>query len=85
MRLGSPHTHKPDASNLLKLVEDVMESAGVFANDSQIVRAVPEKWWAERAGVCVVVEDASDQRRGSMAAASGTLPEWLRIRTANVD
>ena len=32
--LGTPHTHKPDASNILKLVEDVMESCGVFKNDS---------------------------------------------------
>lgn len=46
--LRTPHTHKPDASNLLKLVEDVMEACGVFKSDSQIARGPPEKWWGER-------------------------------------
>lgn len=76
-RLGTPHTHKPDASNLLKLIEDVMEDAGVFKNDSQIMRADPVKWWGERAGVQILVEDASEERRAPSAAASSAPPSWL--------
>lgn len=75
-RIGTPHTHKPDASNLLKLVEDVMEAAGVFSNDSKVSRAEPIKWWGERAGVSVLVEDASAERRAP-SSVSVAPPDWL--------
>lgn len=75
-RIGKPHTHKPDASNLLKLVEDVMESAGVFANDCQVSQAVPRKEWGSPAGVSVLVEDASDVAPAPRAARAPA-PNWL--------
>lgn len=76
-RIGQPHTHRPDASNLLKLLEDVMESAGVFGNDSQIVRAEPVKWWSPSPGVAVLIEDASEDRQAPMASVEGAAPDWL--------
>lgn len=77
-RLGSPHTHKPDASNLLKLIEDVMEDAAVFANDSAVSAPAPEKWWGSQPGVVVIVESAADERRAEpIAAASSSPPDWL--------
>ena len=75
-RIGTPHTHKPDASNLLKLVEDVMEAAGVFANDSKISRAEPVKWWGAEPGVQVLVECASEDRR-AVRADEAAAPAWL--------
>lgn len=78
-RIGQPHTHKPDASNLLKLVEDVMEAAGVFANDSQIVEPVVAKWWGAKPGLAVLVEDASEDRRPEPSAADVSPPEWLLV------
>lgn len=77
-RIGLLHTHKPDASNLLKLVEDVMESCGVFRNDSQVAEAVPVKRWAARAGLVVTVEDVTQDRAPAPSAASSAPPEWLR-------
>lgn len=75
-RIGQPHTHKPDASNLLKLVEDVMETAGVFKNDSQVNAPVVTKWWGECAGMQVLVEDASEERRAP-SRADVAPPDWL--------
>lgn len=77
-RISHPHTQKPDASNLLKLVEDVMEDCGVFANDSKIARPEPEKWWGRNPGVVVMVETMDDERRAEpVSAASVSPPSWL--------
>lgn len=75
-RIGTAHTHKPDASNLLKLVEDVMEAAGVFRNDSQVAEPIAIKRWGERAGLMVLVEDMSDDRPAVMAG-DASPPDWL--------
>ena len=81
-RLGLPHTHKPDASNLAKLIEDVMEAHGVFANDSQVSVLEPEKWWGERAGVLVLVEPV--ERRAEPTAISALVrPGWLGGRASD--
>lgn len=76
-RIDTPHTHKPDADNLAKTVMDLMESAGVFTNDSQAVAVSVSKSWAEAAGVSVLVEDASAERRAP-SSASVAPPDWLR-------
>lgn len=80
-RIGQPHTFKPDASNLLKLVEDVMEAAGVFGNDCQISEPRPSKVWGNRPGVSVIVEDVSDARLAPATATAAEPPEWLRSRS----
>lgn len=76
-RLGKPHTHKPDASNLLKLIEDVMEAAGVFANDSQIADVRPQKWWGDKPGVVVLVEPFVALKVEPSISRGGAIPEWL--------
>jgi Holliday junction resolvase RusA-like endonuclease len=48
------HTSKPDASNILKLVEDAMNGV-VFVDDAQVTRALVEKRYGEP-GVSVAVE-----------------------------
>lgn len=77
-RLGSRHTQTPDASNLLKLVEDALEDAGVFANDSQIAEADPQKWWGERPGVWLLVEPLEgEQRPEPVNPRKAEAPGWL--------
>lgn len=75
-RLGTPHTHKPDKDNLEKLVLDAMEKAGVFKNDSQVADGPVEKWWGERAGVTVLVEQIDAPARTPSAVAAEP-PGWL--------
>jgi len=75
-RIGTPHTMKPDADNLAKLIMDVMERAGVFKNDSQASAAPPEKWWGARAGVSVVVESMEGEVRCDPRSAISA-PDWL--------
>lgn len=76
--LDYPHTHKPDADNLLKLVEDVMEGAGVFKNDSQVTTPHMQKWWGSKPGVQIMVEDMSEQRRAvPIADREAQAPGWL--------
>lgn len=82
-RWAQPHTAKPDASNLLKLVEDAMEAAGVFANDSQLAAVEPVKMWGERdcMGVTVTEYALDCPQTGSGAAksdfGSASAPDWL--------
>jgi Holliday junction resolvase RusA-like endonuclease len=77
-RIGLPHTHKPDADNLAKLVEDVMEAVGIFANDSQVAALHPEKWWGKSAGVVVVVEPMEGGRADPPTGdGEADPPSWL--------
>lgn len=75
--IGQAHTHKPDASNLLKLVEDVMEECGVFRNDSQISKPEPVKLWAHEAGMGVVVEEFVAGEEATGAEGLAVAPGWL--------
>lgn len=49
------HTSKPDASNLLKIVEDALNGV-VFVDDAQVVSARVEKTYGAEAKVTVTVE-----------------------------
>jgi Holliday junction resolvase RusA-like endonuclease len=40
---GDWHTCKPDATNIRKLYEDVLEIAGVYKNDSQVCEGYSKK------------------------------------------
>jgi Holliday junction resolvase RusA-like endonuclease len=44
--IGFPHAQKPDLSNLVKFIEDVMEGT-LFLNDSQIVSIKAQKTYSE--------------------------------------
>jgi Holliday junction resolvase RusA-like endonuclease len=77
VRVGQAHTQKPDADNLLKLVQDVMEECGVFRNDSQIAHAEPVKLWAHEAGMGVVVEEFVAEEEAMGAEGLAGAPGWL--------
>ena len=80
-RWAQLHTHKPDASNLLKLVEDAMEAAGALANDSQIANPDVIKMWGERDGMGVTAVECPNLPRGGTVGrrnGGGELPQWLK-------
>ena len=54
---GSPHTSKPDMSNMLKTLEDVLQRCRVIADDSRIADEHTSKAWSDPAGVYVRVEE----------------------------
>lgn len=75
--IGQAHTHKPDADNLLKALQDVMEECGVFRNDSQISKPEPVKLWAHEAGMGVVVEEFVAGEEATGAEGLAVAPGWL--------
>lgn len=56
---GEPHVCRPDMSNMLKTLEDVMQRAGVIADDSMIVEERLSKAWMDPAGIFVRAEELS--------------------------
>jgi Holliday junction resolvase RusA-like endonuclease len=70
---------RADCDNLAKLVMDVMEAAGVFANDRQVVELIANKMHGcARAGVAVMVEDMSEEAAPGSVDPLGPAPGWLR-------
>lgn len=53
--LGTPHTSKPDLSNLIKAIEDGLNRIA-YADDGQIAFQSSRKVWGERAETIVQVE-----------------------------
>lgn len=75
-RHGRSHTHKPDKDNLAKAVLDVMETAGIYHNDSQVARGPVIKRWGETGGVFVTVRPVMEDV--TVASAPALLaPDWL--------
>ena len=65
---SGPHTQRPDADNLAKLVMDVMQSARVFGDDAQISELRAAKLWTPRPGLAVTVQPVSASGLGALAA-----------------
>jgi Holliday junction resolvase RusA-like endonuclease len=53
-------TKKPDASNILKSIEDAMNKV-VYIDDSQITRLIVHKQYSTASGVRVVVEQLDQE------------------------
>ena len=51
------HTHTPDTDNLCKAVFDALQGGYAFDNDSQIVKVVAEKIYAEEPYVEVEIDE----------------------------
>lgn len=50
-------TSKPDADNLNKLLKDCMTAVGFWKDDAQVASEICEKFWAERPGIFIRVEE----------------------------
>lgn len=54
------HTKKPDRDNLLKMIQDAMEKAGFFLNDSQICAGPVMKFYGAPAGYQIRIEEIEE-------------------------
>ena len=53
---------KPDTDNLIKLFKDCMTRTGYWVDDAQVCSEITEKFWAERPGIYVRVEEIGEVR-----------------------
>lgn len=85
-RIGTRHTHKPDADNLLKGLMDAMTKARVWKDDAQVSDPAPVKMWG-LAGATIVRVSAveEDQRIRADGRESEGLPAWLSDRADVAD
>ena len=54
---GQPKDTAPDTDNLQKGLKDVMEALGFFANDSRVAEEITGKYWAEKTGIWIKLEE----------------------------
>ena len=50
-----PHTSRPDCSNLIKMIEDVMTKLRFWTDDSCVAHLVISKGWGDNVGISVEV------------------------------
>lgn len=78
---GGPHTQKPDADNLAKLVLDVMVDECLIEDDKHVAKLTVHKLWAPGQGVSVTVRPATPLApvaTHTEGLGSGGKPEWLQ-------
>ena len=56
-RDGEYKITKPDTDNLQKLLKDVMTKLGYWADDNLVASEIVEKFWAEKPGIYIRIED----------------------------
>ena len=54
---GTYKDTKPDTDNLNKLLKDVMTGAGYWKDDAQVASEIIEKFWADKPGIFIQVEE----------------------------
>jgi Holliday junction resolvase RusA-like endonuclease len=54
---GEPKTTKPDCDNSVKLLLDCCTGLGFWSDDAIVTSLVVEKFWAEKPGIYVCIED----------------------------
>jgi Holliday junction resolvase RusA-like endonuclease len=54
---GEYKTTKPDCSNSIKLLEDVMTDLGYWTDDAIVASLVAEKFYADKPGIYVCIEE----------------------------
>ena len=52
-----PYTNKPDIDNICKALYDIMSRLGYWKDDKQIVKANTEKYWSEKPGIFIRIEE----------------------------
>lgn len=55
-------TTKPDCSNLVKTLEDVLKDLRFFHDDSQVSRILVTKYWGDNVGISVIVEELDERK-----------------------
>ncbi len=54
---GEWKTSKPDTDNLQKLLKDCMTTVGFWKDDAQVTSEIAEKFWAEKPGIYIKIEE----------------------------
>lgn len=54
---GEYKTTRPDTDNLQKLLKDVMTEVGFWTDDALVVSEIIEKFWAEKPGIYICIEE----------------------------
>jgi len=54
---GIYKTTKPDTDNLIKMLKDVMTDLKYWTDDSLVASEVTEKFWADRPGIYIKIEN----------------------------
>ena len=54
---GEWKTTKPDTDNMVKLLKDVMTDLGYWTDDCLVASEITEKFWADRPGIYIVIEE----------------------------
>ncbi len=54
---GDYRTTKPDTDNLQKFLKDCMTELGFWQDDAQVCSEIVEKFWAEKPGLYISVQD----------------------------
>jgi len=54
---GEYKTTRPDTDNLQKMLKDVMTDLGYWKDDCLVASEIVEKFWAERPGIYVCIEN----------------------------
>lgn len=56
-RNGEYRITKPDTDNLQKLLKDCMTACGYWKDDALVASEIAEKFWAERPGIYIRIEE----------------------------
>ena len=59
-RDGQYKTTRPDTDNLQKLLKDCMSDTGFWKDDALVASEIVEKFWAERPGIYIRVEELQE-------------------------
>lgn len=59
--VGTYKTTKPDTDNLQKLLKDCMTDLGFWTDDALVASEIVEKFWADRPGIYITVQDLNTQ------------------------
>ena len=58
---GTYKTTKPDTDNLQKLLKDCMTDLGYWTDDALVASEIIEKFWADKPGIYISVQDLNTQ------------------------
>jgi len=56
----APHTSRPDCSNLIKMIEDVMTKLQFWTDDSCIAKLTVSKAWGDKVGISVSIQQITE-------------------------
>jgi Holliday junction resolvase RusA-like endonuclease len=56
-----PCDKRPDCSNLIKMLEDIMTTLGFWGDDAQVAHLVVRKGWGDNPGISISISELTSQ------------------------